>query len=79
MHLLLIRHGQTSLHKSEVLAGWTNDPGLDFDGQRQARELAEHISGFFPNYTLMQSTQAHFHEQNKQQRYSALFLLFPCL
>src|SRR6266566_3880619 len=48
MHLLLIRHGQTSLHKSEVLAGWTNDPGLDFDGQRQARELAEHISGFFP-------------------------------
>jgi broad specificity phosphatase PhoE len=48
MHLLLIRHGQTSLHKRKVLAGWTNDPGLDFVGQEQVKKLAEHISEFFP-------------------------------
>jgi broad specificity phosphatase PhoE len=44
MHLLLIRHGQTSLHKRGVLAGWTNDPGLDFDGQLHVKKLAEYIS-----------------------------------
>jgi len=48
MHLLLIRHGQTSLHKRKVLAGWTNDPGLDFDGQEQVKKLAEYINEFFP-------------------------------
>jgi len=48
MHLLLIRHGQTSFHKRGVLTGWTNDPGLDFDGQQQVKQLAEHISQFFP-------------------------------
>jgi broad specificity phosphatase PhoE len=48
MHLLLIRHGQTSLHKRGVLAGWTNDPGLDLDGQLQVKKLAEHISEFLP-------------------------------
>ncbi len=44
MHLLLIRHGQTSLHKRGVLVGWTNDPGLDLNGQLQVKKLAEHIS-----------------------------------
>jgi broad specificity phosphatase PhoE len=48
MHLLLIRHGQTSLHKNGVLAGWTNDPGLDLDGQLQVKKLAEHISELGP-------------------------------
>ncbi len=48
MDFLLIRHGQTSLHKGEVLAGWTNDPGLDFDGQQQVKKLAEHIRELFP-------------------------------
>ncbi|SRR6266446_5716344 len=48
MHLLLIRHGQTGFHKRGVLVGWYNDPGLDFDGQRQVKQLAEHISQFFP-------------------------------
>ncbi len=46
MELLLIRHGQTSLHKRKVLTGWTNDPGLDFDGQEQVKRLAEYISEF---------------------------------
>ena len=48
MHLLLIRHGQTSLHKRKVLAGWTNDTGLDLNGQEQVKKLAEYISEFFP-------------------------------
>ncbi len=48
MHLLLIRHGQTGFHKRGVLAGWTNDPGLDFDGQQQVKQLVENISQFFP-------------------------------
>src|SRR5712692_6121994 len=48
MDFLLIRHGQTSLHKGEILAGWTNDPGLDFDGQQQVKKLAEHIRELFP-------------------------------
>ena len=48
MHLLLIRHGQTSLHKNGVPAGWTNDPGLDLDGQLQVKKLAEHISELGP-------------------------------
>ena len=48
MHVLLVRHGQTSLHKRKVLAGWTNDPGLDFVGQEQVQTLAEHLSEFFP-------------------------------
>lgn len=43
MHLLLIRHGQTRLHKEDMMVGWTNDPGLDVDGQLQVKKLAEYI------------------------------------
>lgn len=43
MNLLLIRHGQTHLHKEDMMVGWTNDPGLDLDGQLQVKKLAEYI------------------------------------
>jgi len=50
MHLLLIRHGQTRFHKENTMVGWTNDPGLDVDGQLQVEKLATYIrhslSGF---------------------------------
>jgi broad specificity phosphatase PhoE len=48
VQLLLIRHGQTSLHEREILAGWTNDPGLDLAGKQQVKKLAKHIRKFFP-------------------------------
>ncbi len=53
MRLLLIRHGQTSLHMKGILAGWANDPGLDLDGQLQVIKLAERISEFFPQFNAI--------------------------
>src|SRR5260370_36190302 len=49
MHLLLIRHGQTSFHDRGIFPGWTVDPGLNLNGRQQVMELAEHISEFFPH------------------------------
>lgn len=46
MHLLLIRHGQTSLHSRGIMVGWTNDPGLDAQGRVQVQELAQRVSAF---------------------------------
>lgn len=47
MNLLFIRHGQTRLHKADTMVGWTNDPGLDVDGQLQVKKLAEYIRQSF--------------------------------
>jgi broad specificity phosphatase PhoE len=50
MDLLLIRHGQTHLHKEDTMVGWTNDPGLDVEGQLQVKKLAEHIRQSLANF-----------------------------
>ena len=51
MHLLLIRHGQTGLHKRAIMTGWTNHPGLDFDGQRQVIEIKGERYGKAENHS----------------------------